>query len=141
MVLGGVEIESPKGPEAHSDGDVLIHAICDAILGAMGEPDIGTRFPDSDESFKNASSIEFLREIADLTRLAKYEILSLDTIVVTEMPKITENRTKIITSISKVLRISKDNINVKGKTSEKIGEIGKGLAIAAHAAVLLKKIN
>ena len=141
MVLGGVEIESPKGPEAHSDGDVLIHAICDAILGAMGEPDIGTRFPDSDESFKNASSIEFLREIADLTRLAKYEILSLDTIVVTEMPKITENRTKIITSISKVLRISKDNINVKGKTSEKIGEIGKGLAIAAHAAVLLKNIN
>lgn len=141
MVLGGVEIESPKGPEAHSDGDVLIHAICDAILGAMGEPDIGTRFPDSDESFKNARSAEFLREVADLTRLRKYEILSLDTIVVTETPKILDQRTKIITSISKILRISENSINVKGKTAEKLGEIGNGRAIAAHAAVLLKKIT
>jgi len=141
MVLGGVEIEASKGPLAHSDGDVLIHAICDAVLGAMGEPDIGTRFPDEDESFKNISSVEFLREVADLTRAGKYEILSLDTIVITETPKITENRTKIIASISKILRIPKDNINVKGKTAEKLGEIGKGRAIAAHAAVLLGKIN
>jgi len=139
MVLGGVEIESPKGPEAHSDGDVLIHAICDAVLGAMGEPDIGARFPETDKSFKNARSVEFLREVADLTRLRKYEILSLDTIIITETPKITKNRTKIITSISKILRISEDDINVKGKTAEKLGEIGKGLAIAAHAAVLLVK--
>jgi len=139
MVLGGVEIKFPKGCYGHSDGDVLLHAVCDAILGALGEPDIGARYPDTDAKYKDISSVEFLRDVERLTREKKYEICNLDAVVIAEEPKISDYRMEIIAAIAKVLRIPKDRINVKGKTAEKLGEIGACRAIASYAAVLLMK--
>ncbi|MGB2599092.1 MAG: 2-C-methyl-D-erythritol 2,4-cyclodiphosphate synthase [Candidatus Omnitrophota bacterium] len=139
LVLGGVDMPHTKGLEGHSDADVLLHSICDAILGALGEGDIGTRFPDTDPKYKDISSKELLQDVADLMDRDGFFVENLDCVVVAEEPKIAPYRAEMIKSISDVLRISPDLVNVKAKTSEKLGEIGKGEAVAAHAVVLLKE--
>lgn len=137
MVLGGVEIDHPKGPYGHSDGDVLLHAACDAILGAIGEPDIGQMFPDTDPKYKDADSLELLKTVAGLMDSKGFKVSNLDSVVVLEEPKIAPHKGAISEKIKDILRLEEGCISIKGKTHEKLGEIGEGNAVAAYAVVLL----
>ena len=137
LVIGGVEIPFPKGLEGHSDADVLLHAVCDSILGAIGEEDIGTFFPDNDPAFKGVSSREFLPEVTKVMDSKGYSVGNLDCVVIAEEPKIRSYRGKITRSISDILKVPVTAVSIKGKTGEGLGEIGAGRAIAAHAAVLV----
>ena len=139
LILGGVEIKFSQGLLGHSDGDVLIHAIIDALLGAIGKDDIGKHFPDTDSRYKNISSIILLKETMKLLAKNKYKINNLDTIIIAENPKIAPYTEKIKEKLAPILKINKKLINVKAKTNEGLGEIGKGKAIAAFALVSIKK--
>ena len=139
LVLGGVNVPHSAGLEGHSDADALIHSICDAILGALGEGDIGMRFPDTDPKYKDISSKELLRDVKALMEEKGFKVNNLDCVVVAEEPKIAPYRGKMIEAISGILQIPPDLVSVKAKTSEGMGEIGRGEAIAAHSIVLLSK--
>jgi len=139
MVLGGVEIASDSGPQGHSDGDALLHAVCDAILGALAKDDIGVRFPDTDPKFKDADSSELLRDVAGLMDKEGFLIQNLDCVVVAERPRIATHREEIRRNISGILGCAAGAVSVKGKTSEGLGPVGEGKAIAASAVVLLKE--
>ncbi|MEA3490074.1 MAG: 2-C-methyl-D-erythritol 2,4-cyclodiphosphate synthase [Candidatus Omnitrophota bacterium] len=139
MVLGGVKVPCQKGPVGHSDGDVLLHAVGDAILGAMAKEDIGVMFPDTDPAFKGVSSRDLLREVAGLMENEGYVVNNLDCVVVGEEPKIAPYRDEIRKVISGILKAGEDVISVKGKTSEKMGPVGEGEAVAAYAVVLLEQ--
>ena len=139
LILGGVEIKFPQGLLSHSDGDALTHAIIDALLGATGKGDIGKHFPDTDSRYKNISSIILLKETMKLLAKNKYKINNLDTIIIAENPKIAPYTEKIKEKLAPILKINKELINVKAKTNEGLGEIGKGKAIAAFALVSIKK--
>ncbi len=139
MVLGGVVIPFSKGLEGHSDADVLLHAICDAILGALGRGDIGQMFPDTDPKYKDISSKKLLKDVKDLMVSEGYKIGNLDCIVIAEEPKLGPYRDKIKNTIAEILEASPDNVNIKATTTEKTGAIGRSEAIAAHAAVLLEE--
>jgi 2-C-methyl-D-erythritol 2,4-cyclodiphosphate synthase len=141
MILGGVKMHHSKGPLGHSDGDVLIHAIGDAVLGALGVEDLGTRFPDTDPEHKDASSIDLLRDIVSEMKTSGYKVGNLDCVVIAEDPKISPHREEIIKLVASILGVDALSVNVKGKTSEKLGAIGNGEAIAAHAVVLLEEIK
>lgn len=139
--LGGIEIDHDKGAIAHSDGDVLIHALCDAILGALGRGDIGTMFPDTDPAYKDALSSMFLKEICHIVEIEGYEINNIDSTVILEEPKLGPYKENIKKKISDITGVSLDAINVKAKTNEGVDSIGKKEAVAAHAAVTLKKLT
>ena len=134
LVLGGVIIPSDKGEEAFSDGDVLIHAIIDALLGATAKGDIGSLFPDTDDKNKGRSSLELLKETLQHTGA---RIINLDTIIELEKPKLRPYIDKIRESLSDNLGLDIDRISVKAKTAEGLGPIGEGLAIKATAVVLI----
>ena len=134
LVLGGVIIPSDKGEEAFSDGDVLIHAIIDALLGATAKGDIGSLFPDTDDKNKGRSSLELLKETLQHTGA---RIINLDTIIELEKPKLRPYIDKIMESLSDNLGLDIDRISVKAKTAEGLGPIGEGLAIKATAVVLI----
>ena len=136
-VMGGVPIEGEKGLEGHSDADVLLHAIADAILGAVSKGDIGEIFPDTSEEFRDMSSVEILRKAVDIMREGAFKIGNLDCVVVAEVPKIGPYREKMKTTISSILRTSSENVSVKGKTKERLGAVGRGEAIEAYASVFL----
>lgn len=137
FVLGGVEIPFDKGPLGHSDGDVLFHAITDALLGAAGLGDIGGYFPDTDPRWKDASSIHFLKEACLLLYKNGFLIENLDGTVHLERPKLAPYLKKIKENLSEVLRLPADRINIKAKTGEGIGEVGRGEAVVAQVIVLL----
>lgn len=137
MILGGVNLDYFKGPDGHSDGDALIHAICDALLGAMAKGDIGMLFPDTDARYKNMPSTEFLKKVNCLLKEENFKICNLDCTIILQEPKIEPYRVKIIQSINEILGLPERRINLKAKTSERLGNIGKGRAFAAHAAVLI----
>ena len=139
MVLGGMEIPFGKGPEGHSDGDALLHAVCDAILGALAKDDIGARFPDTDPKYKDISSSELLKDVARLASDEGFAVLNLDCVVVAEEPKIAPHRARITEKISGILGCPRGAVSVKGKTSEGLGPVGEGNAIEASAVVLLKE--
>jgi len=141
LILGGVEIPFEKGPEGHSDADVLLHAICDAILGALGEGDIGKHFPDTDPQFRGISSVQLLRAVAAKMSEKNYIIGNLDSTVVAERPKIGPFIPRMKEQIAGALKISSQQINIKATTSEGLGFIGKGKGMAAYAVVLLKKVQ
>ncbi len=139
-LIGGVHFDFPKGPLGHSDGDVLLHAICDALLGAANLGDIGDHFPPSDSKFKNADSKELLKATYYLVTDRGYVLNNLDTVVVCEDPKIKPRREDIRNSIAKTLWVSPDIISIKATTEEKMGFTGSGDGIAAWAYVsILKK--
>lgn len=140
LVLGGVKIPFSKGLMGHSDGDVVLHAVSDAILGAAGLPDIGELFPDSDLRFKNLDSKKILSEAVKLAKKTGFRVQSLDIVVICEEPKIIPYKNEIIGAIRTIIQES-CHINLKGKTNEKIGEIGMGLAIACIAIALLEEIE
>ncbi len=137
MILGGVHIPYDKGPLGHSDGDVLLHAVCDAILGAMGEGDIGMLFPDTDPSFKDVSSKDFLYKVVEILEHNNLKVQNIDCVIILEDPKIASYKESIRKVISEILKIPKTDVNLKGKTSEGMGEIGKGEAVAAYVVALL----
>lgn len=138
FILGGVEIGGEFGPLGHSDGDVLLHALADAILGAAGLDDLGTLFPDNDPRYKNASSRALLAECSARARAAGFIVSNADCIVILERPKIAVHRAAIRKSIAEILQIPEHCINVKGKTAEGLGEIGEGRAVEARCSVLLR---
>ena len=139
LVIGGVHIESELGLLAHSDGDVLVHALCDAILGAAGERDIGYNFPDNDNSYKNIDSCILLRRTAEIIAAKGLAIDYADMTVVAQKPKLSPYINAMRERLAEVLGISSDRVNVKATTEEKMGFTGRGEGISAHAVVLLKE--
>jgi 2-C-methyl-D-erythritol 4-phosphate cytidylyltransferase/2-C-methyl-D-erythritol 2,4-cyclodiphosphate synthase len=138
IVLGGVRIDYPKGVVAHSDGDVVIHALCDAVLGALGMGDIGQHFPDSDPRYRGADSRVFLREVTAHMRAAGLELANADITVLAEAPRIAKYRAAMAENLAADLGVSVQLINIKATTTERLGFIGRGEGLAASAAVLLR---
>ena len=132
LYLGGVKIPFHSGLKGHSDGDVILHSIIDALLGAMRKKDIGTFFPDNKKKFKNIRSPKMLKPIVDILNRNNFYINNLDINLICEQPKVSKYRNKIINSLSNLLNLDKDLINLKGKTVEKLGLIGKEKAIACE---------
>lgn len=139
LVIGGVVIPYELGLAAHSDGDVLIHAVCDALLGAAGLRDIGTYFPDTDNTWKNVDSTKLLAKVVDLIAEKGWKVNNLDCTLILEKPKMKPYIELIISRLAKLLRIEPDRVAVKAKTNEKMGFTGVGEGIAATAAVSLAK--
>ena len=137
LTIGGISIPHDKALIGHSDGDVLLHAITDALLGACGAGNIGEKFPDSDPRFKGISSIYFLKETAELIRKKGYEIGNIDSTILAERPKLLGYFSSMRSEIAEALRISIDLISVKAKTMERVGAIGSEQAIAAEAIALV----
>lgn len=141
LILGGIHIPFEKGEDGHSDGDVLLHAITDALLGAAGLSDIGELFPPSDEKWKGADSKELLNYSWNLVKEKGYKLGNLDCVIAMEKPKLLPFRKEIINSIAQILEVEETQIFVKAKTGEKLGEIGNGLAVAVWATCLLFQNN
>jgi len=135
LFLGGVEIPYIKGLLGHSDGDALLHAICDALLGALGEGDIGEHFPDTDQKYHNLSSVELLKAVKNLVEEKNFVIANVDTVIIAQEPKLVPFKKQIRGKIAQILDIKEDCVNIKAKTNEGLGEIGREEGIAAYAAV------
>ena len=140
-MLGGEHIPFHSGEEAHSDGDVLIHAIIDAILGAAALGDIGTHFPPSDKKYKDISSLVLLERTVDLLTESNYRIINLDTTIILQEPKLKPYITTIREKLSVALSLDIDRISVKAKTKEKVDATGEGRAIESMASVMIEKID
>lgn len=138
LMIGGVEVAFEKGSEGHSDGDVLSHALCDALLGAASLGDIGTHFPDTDPKWKGASSLVFLEHVRKMLADRRLRIVHADAIVICERPKLGPYFPSMRAALAKSLGITPGEINLKAKTNEGTGEIGRGEAIAAHAIATIR---
>ncbi len=139
LMLGGVEIAYPRGLLGHSDGDVVLHAVIDAVLGAMAMGDIGTLFPDNDPQWKDADSSDLLYVVSGYAVDRQWEIVNLDVIVHAEEPRLGPYKKQMKRTIASVLGIDFNSVNVKAKTNEGLGEIGVGQAISATAIALLRR--
>ena len=138
-IIGGVEIPFEKGLLGHSDADVLLHAITDAILGAAGKGDIGKHFPDTDQAYKDADSVELLRVVWRMLQAEGYALGNLDCTIIAQKPKMLPHIPAMIAVISEVLECTIDQVNVKATTTEQLGFTGRGEGIAAQAVVLIHK--
>ncbi|MDR0455705.1 MAG: 2-C-methyl-D-erythritol 2,4-cyclodiphosphate synthase [Treponema sp.] len=139
FLLAGVELPAQRGELAHSDGDVLAHAVCDAILGAAALGDIGSLFPPPDPAWKDADSMALLRSVFGMAKQSGWTLVNLDCVVCCEEPKVAPFRDSIRQSLAQALEVSVDRIFVKGKTGEGLGPVGKGRAVEALAVCLLEK--
>ena len=139
LFLGGVEIDFPKGLKGHSDGDCLIHALIDALLGAAGEKDIGQIFPDTDPRYNDIQSTALLKKVVGMINEKDMEILSIDSIIIAEKPKLAPYIHQMKEILCPILGVGRDDLGIKAKTNEGLGEIGQGVAIASWAQVLVKK--
>lgn len=139
LFLGGIEIPYVKGLLGYSDGDVLLHAISDAILGAASLGDIGEHFPNTDPKYKGIRSTELLKKAVDMAGAKNLAVNNVDTVIIAEEPKIFPFKEKMIASLADMLRLDKAMINIKATTNEGVGALGKGDAIAAYAVVTLKE--
>jgi 2-C-methyl-D-erythritol 2,4-cyclodiphosphate synthase len=139
LVLGGVQIPHSHGPIAHSDGDVLLHALADALLGAAALGDIGQHFPDTDPAYAGADSRVLLRRVASLVREAGYGVLNIDATVLAQQPKLAPHRDAMRANIAADLGLDIDAVSVKATTTEGLGSVGRGEAISAHAVCLLAR--
>lgn len=137
LIIGGVRIPHSVGLLGHSDADVLLHAITDALLGAAALGDIGRHFPDTDEAFKGSDSVVLLVEIARRVRAAGFEIGNVDSTVIAQAPKLAPHIPAMCARIAQALSLEVDRVNVKAKTAEKLGPVGQGLAVEARAVALL----
>ena len=140
LIIGGVKITHEKGLLGHSDADVLIHAIIDAMLGALALSDIGTLFPDTDELYKDADSTVLLRDVYKLIKEKKYAIENIDSNIIAQQPKMMPYIPKMKEVLCQILLVEPERISIKAKTNEKMDAVGQELAREAHAAVLLKKV-
>ena len=141
LMLGGVEVPHTKGGLGHSDGDVLLHAITDAIIGALGLGDIGLHFPDNDENLKDIDSAILLKKINNIMKEKNYRIVNLDSIIVIQKPKLRPHIDNIRDNIAKILEIESELVNVKAKTEEKLGFTGDETGVKSYCVVLLEKDN
>lgn len=132
LFLGGILVDENFGPIAHSDGDVVLHSLIDALLGAIGEGDIGTLFPDSDSKYKNISSSFLLDKVMEILRKKNKTIVNIDFTIVFELKKLGEYKNQIKENIAKMCDISTAQVNIKAKTNEKMGHIGRGEGIEAY---------
>jgi 2-C-methyl-D-erythritol 2,4-cyclodiphosphate synthase len=139
LILGGVEIPYSMGLLGHSDADVLLHAMTDAVLGAAGLGDIGQHFPDTDVQFKGADSSVLLQEAIRCVREAGWELVNIDSTVIAQSPKLAPYRAAIQASVAKALGVGLYQVNVKAKTAEKLGPVGMGQSMEARAVVLLTR--
>ena len=141
LILGGVDIPYKMGLLGHSDADVLLHAICDALLGAAALGDMGKHFPDSDEKYKDINSVILLKKTAELLREKGYTVLNIDATVIAQAPKLSPYIEKMRDNISNTLNVDKDIMNIKATTEEGLGFTGAGAGIAAHAVCLIEEIQ
>ena len=138
LIIGGVKITHEKGLMGHSDADVLIHAIIDAMLGALALSDIGTLFPDTDNKYKDADSTILLKHVYEKILEKGYKIVNIDSNIIAQEPKMMPYIPKMRETLDKILNIGQENISIKAKTNEKMDAVGQKLAIEAHAVVLLE---
>jgi 2-C-methyl-D-erythritol 2,4-cyclodiphosphate synthase len=141
LVLGGVEILYHKGLEGHSDADVLLHAIIDALLGAIGEPDIGSYFPSSDPSLRGASSVAMLEKVGEVVQSKGFKIHNIDSILVADQPELSGHYQEMKKKIAVTLKVPQSSINIKGKRAEGLGFEGRGEGMAAMATTLVEREN
>ena len=141
VVLGGVRVPHTQGVRAHSDGDVLLHALCDALLGALGLGDIGQHFPDTDPRWKGADSRNFLRHCARLLHEHRYRLVNADLTLLAEAPRLGNHRTEMRANVAADLETTADRINVKATTCEGLGAIGRAEGLACHAVVLIAHVE
>ena len=139
LILGGVQIPYEKGLLGHSDADVLLHAITDALLGAAGLGDIGQHFPDTDATYKGADSVVLLQKAYQHVKQLGWHLANVDCTIIAQAPKLAPHRSDIRSSIAKALGVPESQVNVKAKTAEKMGPVGEGLSIEARAVVLIHK--
>lgn len=139
LVLGGVEVPAEKGLLGHSDADVLLHAICDALLGAGGLGDIGRHFPDSAPKYKGISSLLLLEEVRRLLAEAGYRVNNIDATIVAERPKMAPHIPEMVSNIASAMQVDRSAVNVKATTTEGLGFAGKGEGIAAYAVCSIRK--
>jgi 2-C-methyl-D-erythritol 2,4-cyclodiphosphate synthase len=138
LIIGGVEIPHEKGLAGHSDADVLIHAVCDALLGAAGLGDIGAHFPDTDVRYQGIDSRKLLREVARLLQQKQFRIVNVDATIIAQAPKMAPHIPAMRVNLAADLGVAVDSINIKAKTTEKLGFVGRGEGIAAEAVALLE---
>ena len=139
LILGGVEIPHPTGLQGHSDGDVLIHAVIDALLGAMGDRDIGQCFPDTDPAYKNIRSTEMLVSVAIRLKTNDYDVVNIDSVIVMEAPRLGPHIPAMKDALCPILGLDVRDLGIKAKTHEGMGELGRGEAAAAWATALIVK--
>lgn len=139
LMLGGVHIPYDKGLLGHSDADALLHAVCDALLGAAGLGDIGLHFPDNDPEYKDIDSIKLVETVVAIISKVGYDVVNIDCTVIAQAPKISPHRQRMRERISAALSVPPDCVNVKATTTEKLGTIGAGEAIAANCIALIQK--
>ncbi len=137
LIIGGVDIPYEKGLDGHSDADVLLHAICDALLGAAGLGDIGRHFPDTDPRYKGADSRVLLRAVAEKIATAHYAVVNIDATIIAQAPKMAPHAERMAANIAADLGIARGAVNIKAKTTERLGFTGRGEGIAAEAVALL----
>ena len=140
-MLGGVEIPHSHGLLGHSDGDALTHAICDALLGAMGEGDLGAYFPSSDLRYKDMNSLHMLSTVRDLLHQKGFQLVNLDTVILAEAPRLGAYFSSMKSQLASVLKVTVDLVNVKVKSGDKIGVVGRKEGIAAQAVCLIEAIS
>ncbi len=141
LIIGGIKIESEIGCVAHSDGDVLLHALTDALLGAIAGGDIGELFPDTDMKNKNADSRIFVEKALEMVNAKNMRIVNIDAIIMLQMPKLSPYKNLIKENVANICGISSDSVNIKAKTGEKLGHIGNSLGIESLCVVQLEKIS
>ncbi|MCM8781951.1 MAG: 2-C-methyl-D-erythritol 2,4-cyclodiphosphate synthase [Candidatus Omnitrophica bacterium] len=139
LFLGGINIPYGKGLVGHSDADVLLHAISDALLGAVSEGDIGDHFPDTDTAYNNIASSKLLKKVRALIKKKGYMINNIDTVIIAQEPKLTPFKKRMRQNIARMLDIKEEIVSIKAKTNDGVGEIGKKDAIASYAIVLVNK--
>lgn len=139
LIVGGVDIPFDRGLAGHSDADVLLHAICDALIGAAGLGDIGTHFPDTDPRYKDADSRVLLRAVAELLTAQDWEVQNVDATIIAQAPKMAPHIPRMREHIASDLGIGRDAVNVKAKTAERLGALGRGEGIAAEAVALISR--
>ncbi len=140
LIIGGVDISYHLGLAGHSDADVLLHAICDALLGAAGLGDIGKHFPDTDDRFKGIDSRKLLHKVVHIIREKGYVVVNLDTTIIAQAPKMAPHIAQMVLNIAEDIGVSADCVNVKATTTEKLGFTGRGEGIAAEAVCLIRKV-
>ena len=140
FVIGGIDIDHDKGAVGHSDADVVIHVICDSILGALGKGDIGKHFPDTEEKYRGADSKELLAEVMKILKEKSFKINNVDVTVLLEKPKLRDHVEDMIETLSGVMEISNDKLSIKATTTEGLGFVGRQEGVAAHCVTLIKKI-
>lgn len=141
LIVGGVELEFDRGPIAHSDGDVLYHAVVDALLGALALPDIGQLFPDNAAVNEGRDSADFMLAAASKVREAGWRIVNMDCTVILERPRLSPVKDRVRSNIARLLVLEEAQVNVKGKSHEKVDAVGESRAIEAHVVVLLQRLG